>query len=135
MAYKLTGRVLIVGETYEGAKRPGAIFKKRDLVLTAMRFDPNTGIPSEDPDNTPKFTFVGESIHDLDSLKKGDRVTVHFNVKGRSFIKNTEGDTDYFTSLNPVRIEKPETATATAKLPTEPAKNAPEGEKNDVLPF
>ncbi len=105
MAYKISGRVMIVGHTQTLTSKSGNSYTKRDLVMTVRKFDPYTGYPSEDNDNTPKFTFMGQQCQQLDTIKTGDIVVVHFDISGRSYEK--DGRTEYFTEVRPFRVEQP----------------------------
>lgn len=103
MAYKITGKVHIIGEMLTLASKSGSQYNKRDLVITVIKFDPYTGAPTVDVNNTPKFTFIGERCRDLDNLTIGQTVTVFFEVNGRSYER--EGKTEYFTDLRPLKVE------------------------------
>lgn len=125
MAYRITGRVLHIGATDNLLTKTGTQFTKRDLVIIVRKFDPYTGVPSEDSGNTPKFTFMNANCQLLDNIKVGDIVTVMFDVNGRSYEK--DGRTEYFTDLRPFRIEQqrqtyqqPQAASQPIQDPLEP---------------
>ena len=103
MAYKISGRVLSVGPTQTLPVKSGNTYTKRDLIMTVRKFDPYTGYPTEDKDNVPKFVFFGQQCQQLDSIKAGDIVVVHFDVSGRSYEK--DGKTEYFTEVRPFKVE------------------------------
>ena len=103
MAYRISGRVITVGPTQTLAAKSGNSYTKRDLIMTVWKFDPYTGYPSDDKDNTPKFTFFGQQCQQLNGIKAGDIVVVHFDVSGRSYEK--DGKTEYFTEVRPFRVE------------------------------
>lgn len=103
MAYKITGRVLSIGNTESLTAKSGNTYTKRDLVITIRKFDQYTGQPTDDEGNTPKFTFMGERCKDLDQFKVGDIVTVSFEINGRSYI-NKDDKTDYITDLRPIYV-------------------------------
>lgn len=103
MAYKLTGSVLLIGDTVMLPSKSGTPFTKRDLVITVRKFDPYTGVPSEEPGNTPKFTFMNANCQLLDNIKVGDVVTVLFDIAGHSYDK--DGRTEYFTDVRPFKVE------------------------------
>lgn len=102
MGYKITGTVLKIGPKTDIATRYGAQFYKRDLVIRVIRFDPVTGVPEEDSENTPKFTFTGPRCNDLDALKEGQTVTVDFSIYGRSYEK--DGEERWFTEVRPWNV-------------------------------
>lgn len=102
MAYKITGRVLAIGNAETFSSRSGNSYTKRDLVITVRKFDPYTGQPSDDEGNTPKFTYFSDKCRDLDAFKVGDIVTVNFEIYGREYIK--DGKTDYITDVRPTFV-------------------------------
>lgn len=104
MAYRISGRVLQIGAPVNLSSKSGTQFTKRDLVIIVRKFDPYTGVPSEESDNTPKFTFMNSNCQLLDNIKVGDIVTVSFDVSGRSYDK--DGRTEYFTDLRPFRVDQ-----------------------------
>lgn len=95
---------MTVGESQTLPSKSGNLYTRRDLVIAVRRFDPYTGEPVEDPENTPKFTFFGERCRDLEWIQAGDIVTVHFDISGRSY--NKEGKTEYFNDIRPLRVER-----------------------------
>ena len=104
MAYKITGRIISVGNTQELTAKSGNRYTQRDFVMTVRKFDPYTGQPADDDGNTPKFSLFGERCNDLNGIFKGDVVTVSFEVRGRAYDKN--GQTEYFTEIRPLRVER-----------------------------
>ena len=108
MAYKITGRVTVVGPLQTLTARSGNTYTKRDLVMTVRKFDPYTGQPADDPGNTPKFTFMGDKCRQLDRIKPDDVVVIHFDISGRSYDK--DGKTEYFTEVRPFRVDLQPTA-------------------------
>lgn len=103
MAYKISGRVIMVGPTQTLPAKSGNTYTKRDLIITVRKFDPYTGYPSEDKDNTPKFSFFSQQCQQLDNIKVGDIIVVHFDISGRSYDK--DGKTEYFTEVRPFKVE------------------------------
>lgn len=103
MAYKISGRAITVGPTQTLAAKSGNSYTKRDLIMTVRKFDPYTGYPSDDKDNTPKFSFFGQQCQQLDNIKTGDIVVVHFDISGRSYEK--DGKTEYFTEVRSFKVE------------------------------
>lgn len=102
MAYKISGKVLWIGESQTFPSKNGNSYTKRDLVITVRKFDPYTGVPTDDEGNTPKFTFFGEKCTDLNTIRIGDIVTIGFEISGRNFDK--EGNREYFTDVRPINI-------------------------------
>lgn len=103
MAYKITGSVLHIGAPVNLPSKSGTQFTKRDIVITVRKFDPYTGQPSDDTGNTPKFTFVNDRCQQLDGIRPGDIVTIHFDIQGRCYEK--DGKKEYFTEARPFRID------------------------------
>ncbi len=103
MAYRIKGRVVILTPTQTFASKSGNPYQSRFMVIIAIRYDQYTGQPTEDPDNTPKFTFFGRQCEQLDNIKIGDIVTVSFDIQGRAFDK--DGQRDYFTEIRPFRVD------------------------------
>ncbi len=103
MAYKITGRVLLIGAPVSLTSKSWTQFIKRDIVITVRKFDQYTGQPMDDADNTPKFSFMNDRCQSLCNVKVGDIVTIHFDLSGRRF--ETDGKTEYFNYLRPFRIE------------------------------
>lgn len=151
MAYKISGRVLQVEAPRELPSNSGKLYTIGAVVITVRKFDQYTGEPTEDPDNTPRFQFIGEKCSQLNGVKPGDIVTVHFDISGRSYDK--DGKTSYFTDVRPFRIDiqhTPSQATQTPNndfnQPQQPitpseTQNAPQAAQNapqiktDDLPF
>lgn len=105
MAYKISGIVLKKFEPQTLPSKSGNLYTKQDLVIVVRKFDPNTGEPTLDDSNTPKFSFFGERINDLLPINEGDIVTIHFDITGRSLVKE-DGKTEYFNDIRPLRVDK-----------------------------
>ncbi len=103
MAYRITGRVFAISQTRSSQSKSGNSYTMRDLVITIRKFDPYTGQPSDDTGNTPKFTFMNDRCQQLDNIKVGDIVIVHFDISGREYQK--DGRTEYITDIRPFRVE------------------------------
>ena len=118
MAYRISGKILSIDSPQTLTSRSGNPYTKRDLVLTVIKYDQYTGYPTEDPGNTPKFTFFGQRCQDLDGLKVGDTVTVCFDVSGRSYEK--DGRTEYLTDVRPVSVYRSNRDIPSAPEPPNP---------------
>lgn len=103
MAYRISGRVLIIEPTQTFQSKNGNTYTKRDLIITVRKFDQYTGQPVDDSDNTPKFTFIGDKCQRLDSIKVGDIVTISFDIAGRKYDK--DGRTEYITDFRPIAVD------------------------------
>ena len=77
-------------------------FKSMEFYLDCKTFDQNTG---QEYPNKLKFQLLADKIALIDSFQKGERVTVHFNIKGREYIKQDETK-GHIQSLNVWKIER-----------------------------
>ena len=152
MAFKLTGTVVLIGNTETFQTKSGTPFTKRDLVITLRKYDQYTGIPTDDSGNTPKFSFMNSNCQQLDGIKTGDIVTVLFDISGRSYTK--DGRTEYYTDVRPFKVEiqrianqQPQMAPQVVSQPNQSTNqpvvktalqagpNAPQVASDDDLPF
>ncbi|MCB0505910.1 MAG: DUF3127 domain-containing protein [Cyclobacteriaceae bacterium] len=105
-------------------------FKKREFVV---EFAENPQYPEY-----VKFELIQDKCALLDAHKVGDKVVVHFNLKGRKWT-DKEGQVKYFNSLQAWRLdaEGENQASATDMAPldglSEPGWIA--DDKEDDLPF
>lgn len=127
MAYKITGRILNIGDLQTiTSTSTGKSYNKRDVVISAFLFDSYTGQPTEDASNTPKFTFFGNRCQDLEQFKVGDMVVIGFEINGRSYQK--DGKIEYFTEVRPTSIYESRQAISQPATPAvAPAMNDPFG--------
>ena len=131
MANTIIGQIASIGPTQSlVAKNSGNSFQKRDIVINVHRFDPNTGEPVTDWENTPKLSFMGDKCRDLDRFQVGQMVVISFDLQGRKYT-NANGETDIITEARPYKIEaydqrpsqpasQPMAASAPAQAPTYP---------------
>lgn len=110
---EIQGKVLVVGNTVAVSEK----FKKRDLVV---EYAENPQYPEQ-----IKFEAVQDKTALLDSVKVGDEINVHFNLRGRGWTDKT-GKTQYSNTLSVWRL--------TPALATEGVDVAP-GAGTDDLPF
>lgn len=103
-ANQVIGTIVSIGKTQDLVAKNGNAFQKRDLVISVRRFDPNTGEPVTDWENTPKFSFMGERCRDLDRFQEGQVVVVSFDLQGRKY-ENANKEIDIITEARPYRIE------------------------------
>ncbi|MEW6772432.1 MAG: DUF3127 domain-containing protein [Bacteroidota bacterium] len=73
-------------------------FKKREFVLST---DLNTPYPQH-----ILFQTTQDKCAMLDNLKVNDEVKVFFNIRGREWKSNQDGQIKYFVSLEAWRIDK-----------------------------
>lgn len=130
MANTIIGSIASIGPTQSLMAKNGNAFQKRDLVINVRRFDPNTGEPVTDWENTPKLSFIGDKCRDLDRFQVGQMVVISFDLQGRKYT-NANGETDIITEARPYKIEaygqrpsqpasQPMAASAPAQAPTYP---------------
>lgn len=99
MALTVEGNLFEIFDEVQVSER----FKKREFVL---ELEESAGYKEY-----PKFQLVQAKCALLDNYKQGDRVLLHFNLKGRPY-NGRDGQTMYFTNLDVWRIENPAGAAA-----------------------
>lgn len=114
MANTIIGAIASIGPTQSLMAKNGNAFQKRDLVINVRRFDPNTGEPVTDWENTPKLSFIGDKCRDLDRFQVGQMVVISFDLQGRKYT-TANGETDIITEARPYKIE------AYGQRPSQPA--------------
>ena len=130
MANTIIGAIASIGPTQSLMAKNGNAFQKRDLVINVRRFDPNTGEPVTDWENTPTLSFIGDKCRDLDRFQVGQMVVISFDLQGRKYT-TANGETDIITEARPYKIEaygqrpsqpatQPMAASAPAQAPTYP---------------
>lgn len=139
MSNTITGRVYRITPTVEIRSKDGQTsFKKRDLTLDATRYDSITG--EKMFDNFPTIEFGGEKCALLDDIKKGDIVTVSFDLSGTSY-KDAQGTEKWFTRIRGYKVEKRQARQPAATAAEVPAPmpvaqpDAPAQGTTDDLPF
>lgn len=125
MANTIIGAIASIGPTQSLMAKNGNAFQKRDLVINVRRFDPNTGEPVTDWENTPKLSFMGDKCRDLDRFQVGQMVVISFDLQGRKYT-NANNETDIITEARPYKIElygqrpsQPATQPMAASAPTQ----------------
>lgn len=86
------------------SQKTGTQYSKRELIIMKRRFDPNTGEPLTDQENTPQFTFIGDRCDLLDNFQVGQVVSVFFDVDGRKYTDQS-GATKIITEVRPYKVE------------------------------
>lgn len=92
MAFNITGTLRVKREEQVINDR----FKKREFVLT------------DDSSQYPQFIsfqLTQDKCSLLDSIKEGEKITVHFNLRGREW-KSPQGDIKYFNTLEAWKIDR-----------------------------
>ncbi|MBD5183976.1 MAG: DUF3127 domain-containing protein [Bacteroidales bacterium] len=103
MANKISGRVIELTLTETLTSASGNLYTKREVVIERTIFDRNTGFPTTDSTDTPTFTLIGQNCNALDRAKIGDSITIHYDLQGRSYVKN--GIKKYFTDIRVFNVE------------------------------
>lgn len=88
---EIQGKVKFIGQT-EFIGQNG--FQKRDLVITTEEMYPQHII----------IQFTQDKCALLDTLQVGQKVNVHFNLRGREWT-NPQGEIKYFNTLDAWKIE------------------------------
>lgn len=127
MSLSLTGTIKKIGELQTFASG----FQKKELVL----------LTSEQFPQPINIEFLSEAIDRLDNYKVGDQVTVHLNLRGRSWV-SPQGEEKYFNSITGWKIENAGSGETTSTNHTATPKEAFPKESNvfaedelDDLPF
>lgn len=109
MAFQITGKIEVIGATTPITTKGGQTIYRRELVIDATRFNPETGEPWE---NHPKFELGGQNVNILDQFQVGQRVTVDFSLRGAKYTDAQTGEMKYFTSINAFRVTPVEQKTS-----------------------
>ena len=112
---KLEGTITVIKDKQQVTDT----FAKREFVLETA---------DEYPQHV-KFECTQNKCDDLDKVKIGDEVTVHFNVRGRLWQNEKKKEDVYFVTLNAWRLETTKEGSGGDHLPT-----VNDGEA-DNLPF
>jgi hypothetical protein len=75
-------------------------FQKREFVICI-----ETNVNGNDYTDYGKFQLTQSKVGLLDSWSKGDRVRVHYNIKGNSYIDKKDGKTKFITNLDAWKLE------------------------------
>ena len=113
-SYTIEGRVLSVGQTEQKTEK-----------LSIRKFVIDDQAPEYA--NLHEFQLANAKTELADKIKTGERVRVHFNLKGRGWT-SPSGEVKYFTSLDAWRIESLD---APQQQPQQPAYN--EAQTNQAL--
>ncbi len=89
-SYTIEGEMHLIRQT----EIKGEQFKVRTFVFDNM---------DEKFRQLIEFQATQDRVELLDKFKQGDKVRVHFNLKGRAWVK--DGNTRYFNTLDAWRIE------------------------------
>jgi hypothetical protein len=95
-SFNLTGTLIAKSETQQVSDK----FKKREFVLMTVENVNGTEYP-----NPLKMQAVQAKCDVLDKYAIGSQVSVHFNVKGNSYVDKKDGSTKYIVNLDMWKIE------------------------------
>ena len=123
MSFNITGTLRVKKEEQIVSDR----FKKREFVLT------------DDSSQYPQFIsfqVTQDRCPLLDTVKEGEKITVHFNLRGREW-KSPQGETKYFNTLEAWKIDRGGQSGSTTEGNSnyEPDFNSVPAPGNDDLPF
>lgn len=111
---EVQGRIKEIFKTQEFGSNG---FQKRQMVLTTEEQYPQP----------LAIDFVQDKTSLLDAFKKGQRVKISINLRGREWV-NPQGETKYFVNINGWRIENLAAA-------QQPEGNTPPPEPEDFEPI
>lgn len=124
MANFVIGVIVSIGPIQNlTSKKSGNAFKKRDVILMLRRFDPYTGEPLTDTENTPQFSFMNDLCNDLDNFVPGQMVTVYFNIQGTKYTDQSN-ITKIINDIRPYKIELYQPKTNVSQQPQTPQQPA-----------
>lgn len=101
MAFQITGKIEVIGAITPITTKSGQTIYRRELVIDATRYNPDTGEPWE---NHPKFELGGQNVNLLDQFQVGQRVTVDFSLRGAKYPDQATGEIKYFTSISAFKV-------------------------------
>lgn len=101
MAFQITGKIEVIGETTPITTKSGSVIYRREFVLDATRYNPENGEPWE---NHPKFELGSNNVNIIDQFQVGQRVTVDFSLKGVKYADEDTGEIKYFTTVRASHI-------------------------------
>ena len=101
MAFQITGKIELIGQPIDITTKTGSVIHRREFVLDATRYNPDTGEPWE---NHPKFELGGNNVNIIDQFQVGQRVTVDFSLNGAKYPDQATGEIKYFTTIKAFRI-------------------------------
>lgn len=101
MAFQITGKIEVIGAITPITTKSGQTIYRREFVIDATRYNPDTGEPWE---NHPKFEIGGQNVNMLDQFQVGQRVTVDFSLRGAKYPDQNTGEIKYFTSINAFKV-------------------------------
>jgi hypothetical protein len=126
MSYEIKGILHLIGIE----EAISDTFKKREFVIE---------VPNEKDskwNDFIKFQLTQAKCDLLNSLRTGNEITVHFNLKGRQYEKN--GTPNYFNSLEAWKIDviaSTESHQQQQSAQMTPIENVPPGDETNDLPF
>jgi len=104
MANTITGTILAISKVETMQSKSGNTFTKQSVFLDNGRYDQDTG---ERYDNDLLLDFINHKDGDIaQSFKKGDKVTVTFRLRGRSWKSKADPNkTEWGIGVSCFRIE------------------------------
>ena len=106
MANSISGKIIVLSPVQSIQGKSGTPVK-REVVVRALRFDPETGEPHLSDNNTPLLEAVGENaVKIFDGYNVGDCVNIKFTLDGTSYTDEQSHTTKYFTRLRAYAVAK-----------------------------
>lgn len=110
-------------------------FTSIEFYLDCKTFDQNTG---QEYPNKLKFQLIGDRVSLLDQYKRGERISVSFNIKGREYDKQ-DGTKGHIQNLNVWKIEKVQNfqqqSVQSNTSTSQQSSNSVKEDEDDDLPF
>lgn len=117
----------------------GTLRVKRDEQVINDRFKKREFVLLDDSSQYPQFiTFqlTQDKCNLLNDISEGEKITVHFNLRGREW-KSPQNETKYFNTLEAWKIDRGQggPSSSTSKENSEYPEYNPMPAANDDLPF
>ncbi len=109
MKFEIEGTVKHVFDLKQVSER----FSKREFVLE---------IEDGKYSQVVSFEATGKALDYIGDFKAGDKMRVHFNVRGREWTSKS-GEVKYFNTLAAWRVERPERQASAPATPPPPQDN------------
>lgn len=103
MANQIFGRVIELTGLETLMSKKGRAYRRRDMVIERLNFDPRTAEPVYDRSDTPIFTFINDDCNQLEKVSEGELVAVAFDIVGGSYTC-ADGTSRYTTSVKPLKV-------------------------------
>jgi len=125
--------------SYEAVGTVHAIFDTQQVTDTFKKREFAIEIQDGNYPQHVKFQITQDKTAMLDNFQIGQQVRVLFNLRGREYTRKTDGQKDYWTSLDAWRIERVDAASGggsgTDYTQIAPSQASGQSEDFDDVPF